>query len=280
MSDSQGKKGISPEIVAALIGVAGTIAVAIFFNQGQSTPPPPTPQPVVITATSMPTVVPTDTVPPGEPTSTPAPTLTFTSTPIPPVAIGQDWSQDCISTLWQPYPADYVPTQRGDGCWQGVKFFSASKGGLSFLNNRKGLGLEEVYGLFAPLPEVGTITIKIRLKDLTNVDLLMGIFQDQHINTDGLLVTIPAGDAKNRLFVQKNPTTYTTIQQSVELGQGDGYEVTFSVDSASASAVIGKRIMTINGIPIASVQKWLFLGFKGLTNDYRIDGEFVSLELK
>ena len=71
------KKGISPEIVAALIGVAGTIAVAVLFNnQSQSSPDPAVSTPIVITATFAPTAVPTDTVLPGEPTSTPAPTDT------------------------------------------------------------------------------------------------------------------------------------------------------------------------------------------------------------
>jgi hypothetical protein len=283
------KKGPDSNIVAAIIGTVGTIAVAlitIFANRSPSPSPQPTIIPIVVTATSMPTTVPTDTVAPGEPTSTPAPTdtpeptPTFTPTAIPPVAIGQDWAQDCISTLWQPFPADYTPTQRGDGCWQGVKFFSASKGSLSFLNKRSGLGSEEVYGLFAPLPDVGTVTLKVRLKELTNVDVMMGVFPDQNVTSDGLLITIPAGDPKNRLLVQKNPSTYKGIQQTIELGQGDGYEVTFSFDSVSASAVIGKGIMNINGVPVNATQKYLFLGFKGLTNDYRIEGSFVSLELK
>jgi hypothetical protein len=234
----------------------------------------------------MPTAIPTDTVPPGEPTSTPAPTdtpeptPTFTFTPIPPVAIGQDWVQDCISTLWQPFPADYTPTEKGDGCWSGVKIFSASKGSLSFLNSRDGLGTEEVYGLFAPLPEIGTVSIKIRLKDLTNVDLLVGVFPEQNVTSEGLLITIPAGDPKKRLLVQKNPSNYQTLKQTIELEQGGGYVVSFSVDSVSASAVIEPKVLTINGVPVNATQKWLFLGFKGLTNNYRIEGDFVSLELK
>jgi len=286
MSNDKEKRGISPEIIAALIGVAGTIAVAVMFNQPQSTPDIPTPQPIIITATSMPTAVPTDTVPPGEPTSTPAPTNTpepaptFTYTPIPPVEIGQDWAQNCISTLWQPFPSDYTPTQRGDGCWQGVQIFSVSKGSLSLLYGRVGLGSEEVHGLFAPLPEVGTVTVKVRLKDLTNVDLMMGIFPEQKVTSNGLLITIPAGDPKKRLLVQKDPSNYTTIKQTVELEQGNGYTVSFSVDSVSASAVVEPKVMSINGVPVNATQKWLFLGFKGLTNDYRIEGEFVSLELK
>ena len=282
-------KKLDSNIIAAIIGTIGTITVAlitIFANRQPSPTIQPTLTPVIVTATSMPTAIPTDTVPPGEPTSTPAPTdtpeptPTFTFTPVPPVAIGQDWIQDCVSSLWQPFPADYTPTQNGNGCWTGVKIFTASKGSLSFLYSREGLGTDEVFGLFAPLSGTGTVSIKVRLKDLTNVDLMMGVFAEQKVTSDGLLITIPAGDPKNRLLVQKDPANYETMKQTVFLEQGGGYVVSFSFDSVSASAVVEPRVMTINGVPVNAAQKWLFLGFKGLTNDYRIEGEFVSLELK
>jgi hypothetical protein len=124
------------------------------------------------------------------------------------------------------------------------------------------------------------VTVKVKLKDLTNADLLMGVFAEQKITSEGLLMIVPAGDPKKRLITQKDPTTYETMKQTIPLEQGGGYVISFSFDSTSASAVVEPKVLTINGVPVNSMQKWLFVGFKGLTNTYRIEGEFLSLELK
>ena len=118
------------------------------------------------TLTFIPSPVPTDTVPPGQPTST----------PVPPVLIGEDWIQGCISTLWQAYPSTVQPIDRGNGCWQEpLHAFLAENGDLDFLFERPSGG-PEVYGLFAPLPESGIVTFTIRLQDLSNADLLMSLY--------------------------------------------------------------------------------------------------------
>lgn len=279
---SQEKKGISPEIVAALIGVAGTIAVAIFFNQPQSKPEVTTPQPVVITATSMPTAVPTDTVPPGEPTSTPAPPTDtpLPPTEVPPVAIGADWSQGCISSLWQPYPATIPTIGKGNGCLQEPVFvFSADNGSMSFLYDRNGNGPVETYGLFAPLPESGSVTFLVRLKDLSNVDLWMGVFDQPDVESNGMLLTIPAGNPKNRVIVQKEVGSYDTIQSTQNLNQGDGFSITFTFNALSARGAVNPNVFVTNPVSIPSEGKYLFLGFRGLTGSYSIDGEFVNFAL-
>lgn len=282
---------MDPTVLAAIITVIGGLltTLVVTFLSGRQTPEP-TPVPptaIVFTATVPPTAVPTDSVPAGEPTSTPEPptntpepTPTFTFTPIPPVALGEDWGQDCVSTLWQPSPANYTPTQGTNGCWQSLDFFAASRGSLLFLNERSGIGDPEIIGLFAPLPVTGSVTVKVRLKDLTNVDIMMGVFGEQNPESDGLLITIPAGDPNNRLLVQKNPADYETLKQTVTLQQGSGYEVTFSFDAVSVSAVVQPKVLTISGVPNNRPQKWLFLGFKGLKNGYRVQGEFVSLVVK
>src|SRR5215510_4988344 len=141
------RRRIDPSITAALIGVCGTITVTLitlYANNRPQTVPTPTSAyyatPIVSTETVTNTPVPTDTVPPGEPTSTPAPA---TDTPIPPVAIGQDWSAGCISTLWKPYPSNVPTIARGDGCWQEpVHVFSAENGDLDFVAVRGDGGTE------------------------------------------------------------------------------------------------------------------------------------------
>ena len=237
----------------------------------------------VITATNPPTAVPTDTVPPGDPTSTPAPatdTPEPTFTLIPPVALGQAWIAGCISSLWKPYPLSIEVTERNGCLLNPVYVFSANNGALSFLSNRKTSGGEEVYGLFAPLSESGTVTVHVRLRDLSNVDLWAGVFADQNLGAPGILMTIPAGNPKNRLVVQKDVSNYETIQTTQMISQGDGFIITFEFNPLSARALVNRNLLVTNPIPIPSAEKWLFLGYKGLSGSYRIDGEFFNLELK
>src|SRR5574341_2055592 len=119
MSESR-KTRIDPAIIAALIGVCGTVTVTVISLLAPRLAPQPTPfptAPVVFTSTSttVPTPVPTDTVPPGEPTSTPAPD---TPTPLPTATlppVGADWVNGCISALWKPYPTSIQPSQI-NGC--------------------------------------------------------------------------------------------------------------------------------------------------------------------
>src|SRR5690349_3545746 len=125
---STNKRSIDPAIIAALIGVTGTICVTIITLYANRIVPPPqsptaivqptwTASPVPPTATIADTLVPTTTVAAGESTSTPAPdtpTAEPSFTPAPP-AIGSDWANGCISVLWKPYP-NTIQTTENNGC--------------------------------------------------------------------------------------------------------------------------------------------------------------------
>ena len=283
---------IDPTIIAALIGVCGTITVAVISVFANRLVPQPTAIPtwtftseVIFTPTITDTPVPTDTVPPGDPTSTPAPetpTLepTFTSAPPTPPPIGADWINGCISTLWMPYPASVTATERGDGCWkEPVHVFSAENGDLDFLVQRRNAPVE-IYGLFAPLPERGTVTFRIRLRELTKADLWMGIFAEPNVTSEGLLMIIPPGDVKKRVFVQKDPFNYETIAGTSVFPQGNGFSISFQFTTNSARSTVNPSVFTTSSVSIPSAQKWLFLGYKGLGGTYRVDGTFLSFELK
>ncbi|MBL8097864.1 MAG: hypothetical protein JNK81_01705 [Anaerolineales bacterium] len=235
-----------------------------------------------ITSTSSP--IPTDTVPPGAPTSTPIPptdTPTFTPSPISPVPLGEDWIKGCISSVWRGYPSTVQTVERGDGCLQEpVHVFSAEFGDLDFLYHRTGRGESETYGLFAPLPESGTVTFTIRLRDLTNVDLLMGIFSQPDINSQGLLMIMLNGGVQKNVFIQKDPSNYVTIQGTKALDQGNGYSISFRFDNLSVISIVNPNVFVTNSVSVPSSQKWLFLGYKGLRDAYRIDGTFLNFELK
>jgi hypothetical protein len=291
MSDRKSAR-IDSAIIAALIGVCGTITVTIitlFANRIQVTPTPtsaayasPT-APVTETVTSSP--VPTDTVPPGEPTSTPAPateTPTPSITPVPPMRLGEDWSAGCISTLWKPYPLNVPTIPRGDGCWQEpVHIFSAENGDLDFITERGGGGTE-IYGLFAPLPESGSVTFRVILGQLSNVDLLMGVYAEPDVlNAPGLLMVIP-DEKSNRLSIQQKDDvlSYNTLQGTDRMDQEEGFSITFNFTPNSATGVVNPDVFVSSPISIISPQKWLFLGYKGLPGAYRLDGRFFDLTLR
>lgn len=278
-------------IVVAWIGVLGTILAALIGTFGNKIIPNSTASPLVGVASPMteistptPSPISTDTVPPGEPTSTPAPPTdtpepTFTLNP--PVPIGQDWMKGCISSLWRAYPSTVQTVERGDGCWQEpVHVFSAEFGDLDFLYHRTGRGESEVYGLFAPLPESGTVTFTIRLRDLSNVDLLMGVFSQPDVNSNGLLMIMLNGDVQSNVFIQKDPSNYVTIQGTQKLNQGNGYSLSFKFDNLSVISIVNPAVFVTNSVSVPSSQKWLFLGYKGLRDAYRIDGTFLNFELK
>ena len=139
--------------VGVLLGIMATIFAPIIQERlKQNGLPTQTPISIVASPTQAP-VIPTDTVPAGDPTSTPAPathTPEPTFTAVPPVALGEDWVKGCISTLWKPYPANTQLTEKGDGCWQEpVIVFSAENGDLDFLAERNGSGTTDIHGLFA-----------------------------------------------------------------------------------------------------------------------------------
>ena len=291
MSNNDKRKGRSLDstIVAALIGGFVTIVVALItvfgnrlLSNPSSQPTATSPAPVANTATW--TAVPTDTVPPGRPTSTPAPateTPTATITSIAPVPVGQDWMAGCISTFWKLYPADLKASPRDDGCWQEPLYvFSAENGDLDFL--AQDADGSTIFGLFAPLPsENGTVSFKVRLRDLNNVDLLMGVYAEPDVVSQGLLMTIPQGNVKKRVIVQKdNINSYTTLQSTGNLDQGDGYWFTFSYSLNSVRSTLNPNVFVTNPVSVPSAQKWLFLGYKVLNRSYRIDGTFFSLEVK
>lgn len=246
---------------------------------------PSTPTPTdmaTFTPTATNTSVPTDTTTPS-PTFTPVPptdTPIPTPTGIPPVPLGEDWIGGCISTLWSPYPSSVTAIERGDGCWkEPIHVFSAENGDLDFLAQRKNAPAE-IYGLFAPLPERGTVTIKIRLRDLSNADLWMGVFAEPDVTSESLLMIIPPGDVKKRVFVQKDPFNYETIASTSLLPQGNGFSISFSFTTNSARSTVNPNVFVTSSVSILSAQKWLFLGYKGLGGTYRVDGTFLSFELK
>lgn len=281
-------------LIVAWIGFWATILAAlitVFGNRLFSEPTPSAPfqTEVLILDTPSSTLppAPDDSPPSMTPTLTPIILFTETplpapeATPIPPVALGNDWIAGCISTLWKVYPSTVETIDQGNGCWvEPVHVFSTANGKLDFFAERSRGKTAEIYGLFAPLPPRGTVTFTVRLRNLDNADLWMGVFNASEFTSEGLLLTIPSGDIRALPVVQKNPFTYYTIQGTIPLDQRNGLSISFEFDTLSVRSKVNPGVFATNPVSMPYPQKWLFLGYRGLSGTYRIKGEFTNFELK
>ena len=171
-------------------------------------------------------------------------------------------------------------SERGDGCWnEPLHVFLAEHGDLDFLAQRKNAPVE-IYGLFAPLPPSGKVTVSIRVRELSNVDLWMGVFAEADVRSEGLLMIIPAGNVEKRPFVQKNPSDYETMASTSLLEQHNGYSISFRFTENSVSSTVNPGVFGTTPVPITSAKKWLFLGYRGSRGTYRIDGTFLNFKLE
>ena len=277
---------IDPTIIAALIGVCGTVAVALISIVAPRLVPEPTPVPtgtsvVIFTPTITNTPVPTDTVPAGDPTSTPAPATqtpepTFTLAAPTPPPIGADWINGCISALWKPWPTT-IQTTETNGCLsEPVNLFFAADGRLTFLANGR-FEDTQVYGMFAPIPANGTVSIKSFLRNLQDGEIWMGVFAEPTIESQGMIIVIPPGNVKERLLVQKTMPGQIELQSTQSFSQDPPiYDVVFDVSNGAVSTFI-LRDTVFNSLPVNSAQPWLFVGYQVKRGNNRIDAEFIEL---
>lgn len=280
------KSRIDPTIIAALIGVCGTVMVTLITLLVNWSGPTPTPTalpiaswtPVSIsTSTIAPTPLPTDTAAVGAPSSTPAPD-TATPEPTPtfaPPPIGQDWANNCISVLWTPFPP--VDTTVTNGCLsQPIHFLFATSGRLEFVIQSRYENTEQ-YGMFAKLPANGTAKIEVFLTNLQDGEIWMGIFAQPDINSQGIIVVIPPGDVKNRPLVQKTMPGQVQYFETQSFPQNSAiYNVEFQFGSGSVGTVLmGETV--VDPVPVGPTEQWLFVGYQVKKGSNRIQAAFLNL---
>lgn len=280
------KKRMDPAVLAAIITVVGGIIVTLIttFANRSGAEPIPTPVPTwtnVPTATIVDTPVPTDTVEVGEPTSTPEPPTstpepTFTPTPPP---IGADWTNGCISALWQAVPASVQAVPENGCLQQPVGDFTASDGRLSFLVNREFDG-DETIGMFAPLGDDGTVSLKVHLDVLNNGDVWMGVFSGPSTDSPGVIMYIPTGDITQRPLVMqllpggdKRPTKQFNQSSAT-------YDVKFTYAIGTVQVSAMNDAVVFNPVTVTSSNKWLFIGFKPVSGSNAIGAQFFDLAIQ
>jgi hypothetical protein len=292
---STNKRSVDPAIIAALIGVMGTICVTIislYANRVLNPTPPPQQTPFLTstippTSTITNTAVPTDTVPVGDPTSTPAPDTptpepTFTpliqNTPAPP-PIGSDWQNGCISVLWKPYPPT-IPTTERDGCLlEPVNLFFAADGRLTFFVNEV-FNDAQVFGLFAQLPPSGLASVQAFLRRLQEGELWMGVFAEPNLESQGMIIVIPPGDINTRPMIQKSMPGQTEVRPTEHFSRNPPiYDVFFEFGDNSVRAIVMQNT-NFDPLPVVSAQPWLFVGYQVRNGNNRIDAEFLNLVIQ
>jgi hypothetical protein len=289
MSNSP-KSRIDPTIIAALIGVCGTVMVTLitlFLNRPAAAPvstaSTATTQLDVPTWTAIPTLtnspepIPTDTVPAGDATSTSAPdtpTPEPTFTPAPP-KIGEDWANDCISVSWIPFPS-IDPTETNGCRSQPIHSLFAANGRLEFVIQSR-FENTEPYGMFAKLPANGIAKIDVFLTTLQDGEIWMGVFAEPTIDSQGIIVVIPPGDVKNRLLVQKTMPGQVEYFETQSFAQSSAiYNVEFQFGSGSVKTVI-MRDTPIDPLPVGSTEQWLFVGYQVKKGGNRMQAAFLNL---
>ena len=215
-----------------------------------------------------------------------SPTPELTITPAPP-AIGADWVNSCISVLWRPYP-DMVPTSANNFCLpqpivlseRGNVFFTED-GRLKFLATGN-FENTQVYGLFAPLPENGTVRIDTLLRIVQAGEIWIGVFADSNIGSQGLVAVLPPSENVRRSeLIQRKMPEQAEIHR-VESFSDDPrqdpprYTIVFELNNDEVR-VQKLRETEFTAVLLGSAQPWLFVGYQVAAGNNRIDAEFLNL---
>ena len=286
---SKEKRSIDSNIIAALIGVMGTIIVTVItlYANRPAPVPQPTPYPtwtIPPTATIANTPVPTDTVPAGDPSSTPAPdtpTPAPSFTPAPP-DIGQDWGNNCISARWIVSGLSLQPSQQ-NGCLTGpVDKFYTSGGHLAFAYTDR-VSSATISGLFAQLPSNGTASLQFHLTEVSKGEVLIGIFSDPDVNSRGMFLVIPASNdvRKQKMLVRTMPNGDTFAQTNGPVSSSSAtYDVSFDFNQGNVIVKLKNNQINLGTVPLNSPNKWLFLGYQALSGTNRLQADFFALAVK
>jgi len=288
---SNEKRSLDPNVViVAVIGLLGTIAAAligVYGNRASTSQPtgvPPTA--VFYTNTVQPSPIPTDTVPAGDATSTPEPaTPTPTPNPTPVIIpVGADWQENCISTLWLPYPSSIEVGSDDKGCLiQPVDKFYTTTDRLAFSFNEK-VSSAQIYGMFAKLPSDGTVELDVHLITVNNGEVLMGVFESPDVNSKGALVVIPSSNnvtKKQKMILKTMPGQKTFSQTGAPLSEDPPiYDASFDFNGGNVRVRVNKNLIDLGTVSVVSGEKWLFLGYQVVNGTNAIQAEFLNLKIQ
>ncbi|MFT3895267.1 MAG: hypothetical protein QM730_26885 [Anaerolineales bacterium] len=267
--------------VLGFIGVLLTVFVPIIRDSLAEKKGQPTQTPIIIYATPslVDTPVPTDTVPPGEPTSTPAPATdtpvpTFTATPFP---AGVDWANECISVLWRVYPESLSTAPNGNCYAEPVAGAFSVRGQKLEVFYSDRASIDGVVGLFVEIPSDALVEFTLHLNTIDSGELWMGIFAEPKIDSSGVAIGAPAGKVTNNSFVvHKMPGDNRYNTGKFRKDSAD-YLVSFDVSPSAVSPIL-EKYTTIDTVPVSSTNstRWLFIGYKVLAGQTNVVSGTIS----
>ncbi len=282
-------KKLDPAVLAAIITVAGGIIITLittFANRPRSLQPTPIPPTAVVyTETVAPTVVPTKTVPAGDPSSTPEPptqmpTIAPTATLLP---VGVDWSQNCISSLWGPIPASIGVNSDDKGCLiQPVDKFYTTGGKLGFAFSDR-VSSAQIYGLISQLPSDGTASLKFHLSQVAKGEIFIGIFAEPDVNSNGVILVVPAGKSLNEqnMLLKRMPGQKFFAESDHPLTSSSAtYDVVFDFNSGSVNVKVQNKQVNLGTVQVVSANKWLFVGYNAVNGTNSLQADFFNLAVE
>jgi hypothetical protein len=137
--------------------------------------------------------------------------------------------------------------------------------------------LSQVRGLFAPLPAAGTASINVFLRSLQDGEIWMGVFAEPDLESQGMVIVIPAGNIRDRPLVQKTMPGQEEVQRTASFAKDPPlYDVVFEFGNGAVTTRI-LRDTVFNAVPVGTGQQWLFVGYQVKRGNNRIDAEFLNL---
>jgi|GEM_PF-5400938 hypothetical protein len=281
----------NPEYIKGFFAILVAIitAVATLYTGGVIGPKAPTPIPPTLMPSS--TFVPT--LLPATATVTPSPfsteilpiatengaTATLSPTPI---ALGQDWLNDCISTKWQVYAAEGLVGKPGTDCWlQPVAdSISTSNGSLQIFHT--GFVKTALYrGLLANLPAKSEIrfTLRVNQSTLSETELWFMILPEDDPLVSGIkFSTVVANPQKGKM--QFDFKTGSSAFRTQYLPENNGvYKIVIQIDNGNARISINS--VSFGPYPIAFVDRKLFIGYRPLpAPSFWIDAVFTDFSIE
>ena len=117
---------------------------------------------------------------------------------------GADWERGCISSeTWGIYSsAGYLNTPVEDGCYQLIEYgVSVHQGNLAFVRTK--VFEPEIFGFLIPIPNNAKIAFDLRINELENAEVLVGISESPN-SWDGVYLFSKADDNFHVASVENN----------------------------------------------------------------------------
>jgi hypothetical protein len=132
--------------------------------------------------------------------------------------------------------------------------------------------------MFAPLPANGTASLRVFLRNFQDGEIWTGIFTGPSMDSQGMIIAIPAGDVRKRSFIQKSMPGEVEVQQSQTFEQSSPlYDILFEISNGSVRTVLMNNSAAFDPLSLPSTQLWLFVGYQVKQGNNRIDADFLEL---